>query len=225
MPLPADSPRITIPIPFLGRALLGSDSIGYITKSRSRPTLLPGRERHDYLLRRLDEPAKKEDRRAPQETTQPAGWSQDKRRSFEGLTPTGSSGRGRFGIGSTSTRRPGLQKLGKGIERWSRSTLHYPRPRSSAKNTARDQKSIRKFHSVRLHLKIKINKTQFTSISHHITSSRPDTLTVEAVQSKKHVPAFLRKRSVLYLWPSDCSRTFIPDFIGVTGSKYYTKSH
>ncbi|KAJ8919633.1 hypothetical protein NQ315_006159 [Exocentrus adspersus] len=37
---------------------------------------------------------------------------QDRTGPFEGPTPTESSGRSRFGIGSTSTRRPGRQKMG-----------------------------------------------------------------------------------------------------------------
>ncbi|KAJ8915379.1 hypothetical protein NQ315_008266 [Exocentrus adspersus] len=58
------------------------------------------------------EQERREDRRRPEGTTQPAGWSQDRRRPFVGPTPTGSSGRGRIGIGSTTTRRPGLQRWG-----------------------------------------------------------------------------------------------------------------
>ncbi|KAJ8911275.1 hypothetical protein NQ315_015278 [Exocentrus adspersus] len=53
------------------------------------------RPRHDYP-RGLDESAKKEEKTEERQkiTTQPTGWSQDRRRSFEGPTPTGSSGRG-----------------------------------------------------------------------------------------------------------------------------------
>ncbi|KAJ8912904.1 hypothetical protein NQ315_017234 [Exocentrus adspersus] len=61
---------------------------------------IPGRERHIWLhdyppgARRAGE-ERREDRRAPEDTTKPAGWNQDRSRPCEGPTLTGSSGRGK----------------------------------------------------------------------------------------------------------------------------------
>ncbi|KAJ8923636.1 hypothetical protein NQ315_010216 [Exocentrus adspersus] len=120
---PRTGSRITISIPFLGRTLSppGSGSLGYITNSRSRPTYLPGRERHDYPQGLdVDEQAKKEEKTEERQKiplSRRGGVRTGGDPSNEVPTPTGSSSRGRFGIGSTSTRRLGLQRWGKGKER------------------------------------------------------------------------------------------------------------